>query len=155
MSVKRLLCCVRLELLALRRQFVPERLCRGTRSEYRRATEPLSGLSTVFHFTSGVACKGILLEGFRESRRGWLGPGVYAGTLPNPPGWLKLWLWGQFNRPVRVPVKRLRNADFSKVSGAFPPYTVVVRKSEWPRHPLFHPCPKDLLADVQAAPTYS
>ncbi len=155
MSLKRLLCYVRLELLVLRRQFVPKRSCRSDRAKYRRNIGPLSDLSTVFHFTSVRACKGILQGGFRESRSGWLGPGVYAGTLPNPPGWLKIWLWGQYNCPVRVPIKRLGKQDFSKVARVFPPYTVVVRRSEWPDHPLFRPCPKDLLADVQAVSTCS
>lgn len=153
--VGRLLCWARLELMSLRRQIVSARECRRIRAGYSRLAGPVADLSMVFHFTTGLASKGILLHGFRESRRGWLGPGVYAGTLPNPPSWLKVWLWGLYRRPVRVPIKVISKARFSTIAVVFPPYTVVMRAEEWSGHPLFRGCPKDEVGEIQALSTCS
>lgn len=68
--------------------------------EQGRVADP----KVVFHFTSVTALRSILAHGLRPSWTGVFGPGVYAGTIPDPGWWRAVIFGGLMNRPIRVPI---------------------------------------------------
>lgn len=84
-----------------------------------------------FHFTDAVAAEQILASGFRASRAGFWGPGVYAGTTPTPSIFLKL-AWGVPLKRRRVPIDPSKAPEFRRVP--WPPCTAVC-PTPWPVSP--------------------
>src|SRR3954467_12188949 len=107
--------------------------------------------SVAFHFPSLQKSREIVVNGLRESKAGWLGPGVYAGTIPCPHVLVKTLLWGLWRRPVRIPIVGIDCRRIRKTGFQFPPYSVVVRRSDFPDQPLFRMCPTEMMNELRTS----